>query len=220
MQAKWLVAIIIGCLLQSAQARSSLNLSFDENDFENLSFSSLEPNQYTFTDERLTISVDGSASPLIYPIDAPRKFQKLRFTAKKTGVLNLKSSQQGSEANDDFALKVGLVFEGNKTLNFFQRAVAASWITTLHDLAPEGTGISKIHFYSIFQDESLANTSRQHPLSDLLHEEYVGKPDESGYINVSIDIKEDKKVLAVWISADGDDTESRYQIELNSLTLE
>lgn len=215
-----LVIIVICSLLFSAHARSSVDLSFNEEDFEVLSFSSIEPNQYTFTDEALKISVDGSASPLIYPIDAPQKFQKLQFTAKKTGALNLKTSRQGSAENDDFSLKIGLVFDGDKTLNFFQRAVAASWITTLHDLAPVGTGISKIHFYSIYQDESLANTSRQHPLSDLLYEEYVGRPDEAGNIKVAIDIEEDKKVLAVWISADGDDTQSKYQVELTSLSLE
>jgi len=215
-----LVFIVTLGLLFSVNARSSLDLSFNEEDFEVLSYSSIKPNHYTFTDQALKISVDGSASPLIYPINAPKKFQKLRFTAKKTGALNLKSSRQGSEDNDDFSLKIGLVFDGDKTLNFFQRAVAASWITTLHDLAPQGTGISKIHFYSIYQDESLANTSRQHPLSDLLYEEYVGKPDDSGNIEVAVDIEEDKKVLAVWISADGDDTQSKYQVELSSLSLQ
>ena len=89
--------ILIFSGLFSFSVQSTVNMSFEKHDYEILSFSSIEPNQYRFNEDSLKIYVDQSASPLIYQINNPQVFEKLRFNARKTGSLNLKEYSTGEE---------------------------------------------------------------------------------------------------------------------------
>ena len=106
-----------------------------------------------------------------------------------------------------------------QTLNFFQRKIAADWVNRLFDLAPKGTGVSNIYFYNTFIEPSLAGKKREHPLSDLLIENFVANVKDTNQINVKVPLDKSRKVLALWISSDGDDTKSSYEVTLNEIIL-
>ena len=191
---------------------------FKESNFKILSYSSIKPNEFVFNDTSLDIKVDSSASPLIYPLESSGKYSKMTFSARFNSKVKT-SGPQGDKGHDDFSLRVGVVYEGDRTLNFFQRAVAAKWITTLFELAPKGTGVSQINFFNTYVDKRLASKSRVHPLSDLLVENFVGDLSTSNEVSVSVDLDRSKKILALWISSDGDDTQSKYIVEINQISL-
>ena len=144
--------------------------------------------------------------------------KELLFKASLKGKVNYQKSQ-GEKGSDDFSLRVGVVYEGDKTLNFFQKAIAANWIVTLFELAPEGTGVSQINFYNTFQDKKLRDTKREHPLSDLLIENFVADISKSDSVDVKVPLNPSKKILALWISSDGDDTSSKYEVRLSKIIL-
>ncbi len=197
----------------------ALEVSFNKIDWQVLSYSGITPNQFQFEKSHLKLKIDKSASPLIYPLKKPINVKELSFKGRVQGQLNLKE-KQGEKGSDDFLLRVGLVYEGEQTLNWFQKKIAASWIIKLFELAPSGTGVSHIQFYNIYSDDRLNGVSRTHPLSELIKESMVAKVDNQQEFEVKINIEQKRKVLAIWISSDGDDTNSQFEVLINSLSLQ
>ena len=116
-------------------------------------------------------------------------------------------------------LKIGLVESGDKTLGWIQRRMAADWVKQLHDMAPQGYGIERIHFLSTTQEPNGLGKARQHPLSELLYETRVTHLSQSGPFEMRHRLAEPTEVLGVWLSIDGDDTGSQFEVEIDSITL-
>ncbi len=193
--------------------------------FEVLTFSSIKPNVVAFHDKEIKITVEGSASPLIYPLKKPKMFKRVSLKGKIKGKLNLPSPKkinQGDKGADDFTFRLGLVTEGKKTLNFFQRAIAPSWITKLYSLGKKAraSGIKEIVFYNVVQEKSLLGKEREHPISELLKEKFIIAPNKEGEFEMTLTEKDlpDENIVALWISCDGDDTKSSYEISLSDIT--
>jgi hypothetical protein len=198
-------------------------LEIDPNHFEILSFSSIVPNKVSFNKGIIHVSIKDSASPLIYPFSQPRKFKSIKVSGNIIGKLNLEKKKQGQKNADDFTFRLGLVLEGDKTLNFFQRQFAPAWITKLYSLGKKAnaSGIEKIIFYNVVQDNSLIGNQRQHPLSDLLYEKFVTHTNSQNHFEILLNEKDlpSEKILALWISSDGDDTHSSYEVTISQFSL-
>ena len=118
-----------------------------------------------------------------------------------------------------FWTMLGLVIAGDKTLNRFQRFFSADWVRRLHDLAPAGAGIDRVLFLNAVQFEPQVGESRRHPLSDLLHERNVWLMDRGGRFDLQYELDQPVEVLAVWLSIDGDDSDSRFSVLIDDLRL-
>ena len=184
-----------------------------------LKYSSLEPNKVSFFENRLKIEVAGSASPVIYPFQNPRVLESISLNLKVNGSLNLDDQLQGSSGVDDFVFRLGVVYEGDQTLNFFQRAIAAKWVKTLFDLAPDDAGVDHIAFFNVYSDGRLAGKERYHPASRLMKEMFVESVSEGNTVTLEWTPDKSKRVLGLWISSDGDDTNSSYFVEISELRL-
>jgi hypothetical protein len=189
--------------------------------WKNLSYSSIPKHKSVeYKDTGLKIKINKSAMPLIYPFKQSKKIKSLTVTGFAHSIPKLNKSLQGSKGNDDYILRVGLVLKGKKTLNWFQKSVSPKWVTTLFSLAPKNQGVDKIEFYNIYQDKRLKNISRVHPLGKGLLEDinvyYQASP---GKFSFKKEFKNIKDVLAVWISTDGDDTGSKFEIEINEIKI-
>lgn len=185
-----------------------------------LSFRSIPANVVLADKTGLRVDVNASASPLVYPLPAPAQVARVRVRARWSGALDVPSgSVQGDTGADDFVLKLGLVEAGDETLNWFQKRIAAKWVRTLFELAPRGSGIRRIHFLSTTQQADLLGTSRVHPLSDLLRESRFQVLDGPGRFELDVALPEAADVVALWISADGDDTGSRFSLLIESIEL-
>jgi hypothetical protein len=187
-------------------------------DWQLLQYSRLEANEVSFSRQGMAVKVDQSASPIIYPLDSPKTVTRVEVSGNLSNLLDLPTTQ-GQKGSDDFSLKIGLVVAGDKTLNTFQRLFSAKWIRKLYDLAPQGTGVEKIHFLNAVQDESLLGQQRQHPLSELIFENNVWLLNESGDFSFNHDLEDPQQVIAIWLSIDGDDTRSSYTTTIKSLLL-
>lgn len=177
-------------------------------------YSKIPANTISFQSSGISVFVKNSAGPLIYPLKDALKVKSINIE----GVFH--SLPNFIKGADDQPLRIGLVAEGDKKLNFFKKAVASSWVKRLYDLSDAHQGIDRIYFYTITQDPTLVSTSREHPLSDLIWENYFSLVKSPGSFSYHIKVEPPRKSLGIWIGIDGDDTKSSYQVDINKLTLE
>jgi len=214
---KALVGVLM--MLGSAAAATEIPVS-DLQRWTSLSFSSIPANTVSVEDGNLHISVNKSASPLVYKLDEPLAVMSLAVKARWSGKLNIPEGVvQGEAGADDFILKLGIVEAGDRTLNWLQRRIAANWIQQLFKLAPKGTGVERINFLSTTQQQKLLGSRRTHPLNDLLYETRVTYLESPGEFEMVYQFEEPVVVLGLWISSDGDDTGSSFDLTIERITL-
>jgi hypothetical protein len=186
--------------------------------WHSLKFSSIKANEVAHSAEGLSINVDSSASPLIYKFPEIITVKHFRTTGIIKGNLIFKDKDvQGEKKTDDFQYRLGLVLKGDKRLNAFQRMVSPKWITTLFELAPKDQGINKIEFYNIAsKTNSPSWKTRTHPLSDLMSENIIASQGE-GVFDISYELSSEQKIAAIWLSSDGDQTSSKYNVVIKSI---
>ena len=185
-----------------------------------LSFRNIAANTVTVNDGVMNIAVDKSASPLVYKLAAPLTVTAVTVDANWSGALKLpENTVQGEDGADDFVLKLGIVEAGDRKLNWLQRRIAADWLQQLFKLAPPGTGVRRINFLSTTQQQALVGSARVHPLNDLLYETRVTWLPSPGEFTMTYRFPEPVDVLGLWISADGDDTASHFDLQIRRITL-
>lgn len=184
-----------------------------------LQYRNLPPHRIRFSAAGLEIAVDASAMPLIYPMRERLRLRSIRVAGRLEGTLRVPPERQGEKSFDDYAFRVGLVEPGERTLNFVQRQVAPAWVRKLFELAPKGSGISRIHFFNLGTERSQIGRQRQHPLSDLIFERVVAVPRPDGRFDFEHALERPLETIAVWLSSDGDDTGSRYTIVVERIEL-
>ena len=204
--------------LKSAPKKSISIPLHSSKDWQVLTYNGINSNQVEFAPKSLTVKVNKSASPIIYPLKQPVLLKRVKVTGSIEGSIDFKNGKQGEEGFDDYIFRLGLVLKGEKTLGFTQKLAAPKWIKTLFKLAPKGIGVDHIYFLNVGNPKSSVGQKRNHPLSDLLKEEIVSVHNSSTLL---IDKKFDvpKEVLALWISTDGDDTNSQFTVQVKSIIL-
>lgn len=199
---------------------AAIVVPFDSSQWQNLTFSKIPANKVEFSDSKMVVKVEKSASPLIFPLKEASKITKIEVSGKTNRLIEFaKDKVQGEKGSDDFVLRVGMVIPGKRTLNWAQRMVAAAWVKKLFSLAPKGSGVDHIYFLNLGQDEAKQGMERDHPLSDLIKEKTEWVIKEPGEFNLSAEFKQPKNVAALWISIDGDDTKSSFTTELSKIEL-
>ena len=212
--------LVVTLLLYAARTPAIEIPVGDVDAWTTLTFNKIPANEVSAEDGRLRIAVRRSASPLVYKLHGPTEVTGITVRARWSGALQLADgAAQGDKGSDDFVLKLGIVESGQRTLSWLQRKVAADWIKQLFKLAPSGAGVERINFLSTTQQRDLLGSERQHPLSDLLYETRVTHLDSPGGFTLAHEFAKPVTVLGIWISSDGDDTQSSFQLEIESLVL-
>lgn len=186
--------------------------------WETLAFRGIPPNQVAFGGDGLEIRVTASAGPVVWPLPQPTLVGRLRVSGMLSGQLNTSSARQGQKGADDFALRVGLVESGTRRPSFVERRLAPAWVRRLFALAPDGEGVGQIRFFNLGLDASQIGWQRVHPLSDLMRETVVAVPESDGRFALDVDTG-GLRTLAVWLSADGDDTRSTFTVRVQRIEL-
>ncbi len=218
----WWVRILAFILTPSTAFGLDIPLQLADQNWQSLHYKNIRANTVNQIEEGFEIEINSSASPLIYVLDEPQTVQEITVLGMM-GQLPVipKGMQQGDQGADDFPFRLGLVLAGDKTLNFAEKLIAPQWVKTLYDLAPAGTGVDHVHFLNLAnQGNTLSWKQRNHPHSKGLFKETIVKkiaPDEQFDLRYSL--PQPVKVLALWISSDGDDTASQYSLTLNSIAL-
>ena len=192
----------------------------DLDQWTTLSFNRIPANSVSVSDGALHIAVDRSASPLVYKLGRPTRITGVTVVARWAGQLRIpEGATQGDEDADDFVLKLGIVEAGDRTLNWIQRRIAADWIKQLFRLAPKGAGVNRINFLSTTQTSTQLGSSRTHPLNDLLHETRITHLEGPGEFEMTHRFEAPVETLGLWISSDGDNTGSSFDLYIERITL-
>ncbi len=189
------------------------------NGWQFLNYKKIPPNTFRATSGGLEIGVKHSAAPAVFPLTNSLQITELRASGKISGSLKVPSAKQGEKGFDDYAMRVGLVESGERTLSRREKIFSPDWVKKLFALAPPGKGIGKIHFFNVGTDAKQIGNHRTHPLSDLLEETVVVVPDASGNFSFTHRFAKPFDVVAVWISSDGDDTKSTFSVTLAKVEL-
>lgn len=213
--------LIVASLTLLSAAAMALDVPIDDlESWTVLSFDNIEPNEVSANDGALHIKVRGSASPLIYKFDEPAHITGVTVVASWSGELRIpEGATEGDDDADDFVLKLGIVEAGDRRLSWFQRRLAADWIKQLFKLAPKDGGVNRINFLSTTQQQDMLGSSRTHPLSDLLYETRILYLDAPGDFVMTHEFPEPVESLGLWVSVDGDNTGSNFDLRLERITL-
>lgn len=188
--------------------------------WQNLKFSKIPENKVEFVESAIRVHVNKSASPLIYPMSEVKKVTGMKIKGKVSQMVPFtKPSLQGEKKLDDAVLRFGMVIPGERKLNWATRLVAADWVKRLHDLAPPNSGIDHILFLKMVQSENLKGLERVHPMSELIRERNEWLMTSPGEFELSADFQTPLDVAALWLSIDGDDTQSQFTVEIEHIEL-
>lgn len=201
---------------------AAIAIPMEKADWQTLSYSSLPKHKLTFNSSSMTINVDKSAMPLIYPLKSQPLVSSICIKGEKKGQINIKDTKkQGEKGIDDFVIRLGIVEKGDETLNWFKKKIAADWVLKLFSLAKDGEGVNKIHFFTAVQDKSLVDKKREHPLGKglMLEKNVWHLPVKANSFDFKHKLDKPLESLAIWLSTDGDDTDSSFELKINSLSL-
>lgn len=215
------ILAVFASLTQTAIA-ISVPMLLNEQHWKTLKYNNIPANRVSQLEQGLQIQIDSSASPLIYVFNEPQTIRRISVVGAMGSLPKIPQGlKQGDKGADDFPFRLGLVLEGDKTLNFAQKLVAAQWVKILYGLAPQDTGINRIMFLNL-ANPGLGqgfNTQRAHPGGEGLYTEFIVKQvtaDENFDFSYTLPMPE--RVIALWISSDGDDTGSNYSLTVNSIS--
>jgi hypothetical protein len=216
-------AIMLALLATPSHAQPDTNSVIlplsEQSKWQVLQYSSLPPHRIRFSNAGLEMTVEGSAMPLIYALPERLRVGSIRVKGRLEGTLRVPPERQGEKKFDDYVFRIGLVERGERTLNFVQRQFAAAWVRKLFELAPKGSGISKIHFFNVGAEKAHIGRQRQHPLSDLIVEQVVAVPRTDGRFDFAHALDRPLETIAVWLSSDGDDTASKFTVLVEQIEL-
>ncbi len=170
--------------------------------------------------EGLLVKVQKSASPLIHPLLQKERISGFQISGDFRGLPKFDDiKKQGDQKNDDYPLRFGLIVPGTKKLTGIKKFFAPKWVQQLYSQVPSELGLDRIQFFNITQSESQLGTRRIHPLSDLIEEEFVQLVKKPGPFEFSYKIQPPLDALGIWLSLDGDDTQSTYEVLIQKIEL-
>jgi hypothetical protein len=184
-------------------------------------YSGKKPNLVSLVDQKMKIEVRKSASPLFYPLRENKFITGFKIKGYFKGLPVMRDfKMQGKKGFDDFPLRVGFVSPGDKKLTGLKKLFAPAWIKNLYRQLGEDLGISHITFFNLVQNPDLIGTSRTHPNSDLITEYFIELVNPSNQFDIDYKLKKPIDAAAIWLSIDGDDTQSEFEVYISDLSIE
>lgn len=190
-------------------------------DWKTEKFSSVPKNETTASPNGLLIQVKSSAGPLIFPLKSKIKIVGFKIRGEFQGLPKISNpSLQGEKGSDDYPLRLGFIIPGEKKLSGFKKMIAARWVKNLYEQVKDGTGIDSIHFFNVTQNHQQVGKTRTHPASELFQEEFFAEVKHSGPFAYDFQFEKPIEAIAVWLSIDGDDTKSTFDVFISNLELQ
>lgn len=181
-------------------------------------YSRIPQNKVSTSTAGMLVKVSQSASPIVFALKGKEKIVGFKLLGEFKGLPKLADvSRQGETGADDFPLRLGLIVPGDKKLTGIKKLFAPQWVKRLYEQVPKNYGLGHIHFFNVTQNSAQLGKSRKHPKSDLIQEEFFAFAEKSGPFSYAYDLKSPIEALAIWISIDGDDTKSTYEVLLSKI---
>ncbi len=181
----------------------------NKDNFLDLKYKKLPPNKVELNKE-IKITVKNTASPLFYKVDPPKKFSK----AEISGLVQIKKKLESEEKDSYFQL--GVVYEGDYRPGGFIRTFLPEWLLKILDINDK-YGVGNIDFNHFTGNST--EMDKEDSVRDIkMKFKTVGKLNEKGEFNTSIKLR-DKKILGLWLRADGDDHKGEFETTIKTLKL-
>lgn len=177
--------------------------------FVDLKYKNIKPNEVELT-QTVSIAVNESASPLFYKFNEVKKWSQVKVKGKVTVEKSL-----GSEKNDAY-FQVGVIYEGNYRPGWVVRRILPEWLMTIINLN-SNYGLDSVDFHH-FSKESGFEARSESMRSIKLNFISLGSIGENGSFEGVVNLK-DKKVLGLWLRADGDDHKGIFTTEISELEI-
>ncbi|NBX68989.1 MAG: hypothetical protein EBR01_08520 [Proteobacteria bacterium] len=182
------------------------------------SYSNLKPNRISFGAKGLKIDVNDSSSPLFYALQKSVPIKSISMRGRISRFSEPPKTMKEGDIPDDCPLRLGLVETTPGGPSWLQRLVSPRWVKDLFELFPNQT-IKKVTFLTIDPYRKVGSL-RTHPKNSLIIEQVALSLKNSGPFQLDYKFKEPLTTQAIWLQSDGDDSHTRFFVELESLKLE
>lgn len=194
-----------------------LAVDLDVQQWEQVNYRKIKANTVNTVNGHMVINVDQSSSALVYPFAKAKKIKGLNIDAQMKGEINYQDKIPGSMGADDFPLRIGLIEQGSNTLNFFQKTLAPQWLKKLNAFSANYGGLNQVYTL-LFYTQSPDFEQREHPLSKYFYEVSLAQF-KNGELKYRYKFDQPTQNIGLWISTDGDDTQSKFSITIHHLEL-
>lgn len=183
-------------------------------------FSKIPKNEVSASKEGLRIKVENSASPFIFPLKTNKKILGFKIEGEFLGLPQFSDiTKQGEKGFDDYALRLGFVIRGDKKLTGLKRLIAADWVKNLFSFVSDESGLDRVLFFNVTQHQNQLGKERLHPSTDLFEEHFFKLVSAPGPFLYEHQFKTKQDVAALWLSIDGDDTKSKFEVLISELVV-
>lgn len=192
-------------------------ISLQANNFEHIQFKKIKPNNHAYKNNVLKIDVDDSASLLMLPFDTVKKISRVSFEWRSEGLPLINDAQhESSKAGDDAVVKIGLLLKADETP--FYNPFTPSWLKRVNELL---SFPSDNMVYLVANAKHAAGEEWPNPYNArILMVSISSMKGLDGWQQASYQLDQSLAVVALWIMADGDNTDSKFSSYIKNIRLE
>ncbi len=192
----------------------------NEINFKHIEFSKLIPNNFTKKINHINIDVNNSSSFLVIPFEDIVTTNRVSFLWKSKGLLNIKDKKhEKSKLGDDAILRIGLItMKKNSNRIISNIFVKPGWLRDVEETLVHKAGSL---MYLLPKTKNKYPETWNSPYSTLIKMIPTKTIFSSNDWNKSsITFKKYFEVIGVIIMADGDNTNSKFETQLKSISLD
>ena len=190
-------------------------ISLTAGDFEHIRFSSKNPSQYRYQENKLLIEVENSASFLMQAFDEVKHVNKVAFEWRSQGApAIIDAAHEARRDGDDAVFKLGLLLSSDSSPDDI---FLPSWMRRVKEL---------LHFDS--EQMMFLVAGAKHPAGQHWQGPYnsrmtmismISVTDQQGWNKAVYEFEQPVEVVAMWLMADGDDTRSTFTTEIKNIVI-
>ncbi len=187
--------------------------------FKHIKFSKLKPNNFTKKINHINIDVNNSSSFLIIPFEDIVTTNKITFLWKSKGLINIKDKKhEKSKLGDDAILRIGLITMKKNSSKLIDNIFGKpGWLRDVEETLAHKAGNL---IYLLPKTKNKYPETWNSPYSSLIKMVPTKTIFFSNDWNESnITFKKYFNVIGVIIMADGDNTNSEFESQLKSISL-
>lgn len=161
--------------------------------------------------DALKVRSQSSSGAQIYYFSKPQRVLEVHAqgVVKKGGPV--------AETVDDALLRWGVIYAGDRRLNWIERRFVSDWIVDLDAIAKKiGSGFGHLEL-AVYKGFDCPDSTELFQRSDYVFEECAGQPIDDGSFKMQHRLQNSAEALGLWLSADADDSDSEFEIHLTHL---
>ncbi len=185
--------------------------------FEHIQFKKIKPNSHAYENNVLKISVNDSSSLLMLSFDTIKKINKVSFEWRSEGLPLVDDAQhESSKAGDDAVVKIGLLLKADDTAFFNQ--FTPSWLKRVNELLSLPS--DNMVYLAVNAKHAVGEEWLNPYDARVLMVSISSMQGLDDWQQASYQLDQSLAVVALWVMADGDNTDSKFTSYIKNIQLE